>query len=82
MRRPGIEPGSTAWKATMLAFTTPTQMINNITQIHIFHNCHKMKMMTAEALSRHMNIDVRKPVFGLSGLTQTGLYSHRSRLEA
>ena len=24
MRRPGIEPGSTAWKATMLTFTPPT----------------------------------------------------------
>ena len=24
MRRPGVEPGSTAWKATMLAITPPT----------------------------------------------------------
>ena len=24
MRRPGIEPGSIAWKATMLTFTPPT----------------------------------------------------------
>ena len=24
VRRPGIEPGSTAWKATMLTFTPPT----------------------------------------------------------
>ena len=28
MRRPGIEPGSTAWKATMLTFTPPTLMAN------------------------------------------------------
>ena len=27
VRRPGIEPGSTAWKATMLTFTPPTQLI-------------------------------------------------------
>ena len=27
MRRPGIEPGSIAWKATMLTFTPPTLMI-------------------------------------------------------
>ena len=26
MRWPGIEPGSTAWKATMLTFTPPTQL--------------------------------------------------------
>ena len=26
VRRPGIEPGSTAWKATMLTFTPPTQL--------------------------------------------------------
>ena len=24
LRRPGIEPGSTAWKATMLTITPPT----------------------------------------------------------
>ena len=24
LRRPGVEPGSTAWKATMLAITPPT----------------------------------------------------------
>lgn len=24
MRRPGVEPGSTAWKATMLTVTPPT----------------------------------------------------------
>ena len=28
MRRPGIEPGSTAWKATMLTFTPPTLHID------------------------------------------------------
>ena len=26
VRRPGIEPGSTAWKATMLTVTPPTQL--------------------------------------------------------
>ena len=26
VRWPGIEPGSTAWKATMLTFTPPTQL--------------------------------------------------------
>ena len=28
MRQPGIEPGSIAWKATMLTFTPPTLNIN------------------------------------------------------
>ena len=27
MRQPGIEPGSIAWKATMLTFTPPTLLI-------------------------------------------------------
>ena len=27
MRRPGIEPGSTAWKATMLTITPPTHVL-------------------------------------------------------
>ena len=27
MRQPGIEPGSIAWKATMLTFTPPTMLI-------------------------------------------------------
>ena len=27
MRQPGIEPGSIAWKATMLTFTPPTVLI-------------------------------------------------------
>ena len=27
MRQPGIEPGSIAWKATMLNFTQPTPLI-------------------------------------------------------
>ena len=27
MRQPGIEPGSIAWKATMLTFTPPTLML-------------------------------------------------------
>ena len=27
MRQPGIEPGSIAWKATMLTFTPPTLSI-------------------------------------------------------
>ena len=35
MRRPGIEPGSTAWKATMLTFTPPTQTISQY--IHTSH---------------------------------------------
>ena len=27
MRHPGIEPGSIAWKATMLTFTAPTLLL-------------------------------------------------------
>jgi hypothetical protein len=27
MRRPGVEPGSTAWKATMLTVTPPTHTL-------------------------------------------------------
>ena len=33
MRWPGIEPGSTAWKATMLTITPPTQIHSNIVLI-------------------------------------------------
>tara|TARA_Y100000310_G_scaffold54871_1_gene50283 strand:- start:42 stop:254 length:213 start_codon:yes stop_codon:yes gene_type:complete len=28
MRQPGIEPGSIAWKATMLTFTPPTLILS------------------------------------------------------
>ena len=27
LRRPGVEPGSTAWKATMLTVTPPTRVL-------------------------------------------------------
>ena len=30
MRRPGVEPGSTAWKATMLTVTPPTLYVKLI----------------------------------------------------
>ena len=30
MRQPGIEPGSIAWKATMLTFTPPTLILSLI----------------------------------------------------
>ena len=30
MRRPGIEPGSAAWKATMLTFAQPMLTINDV----------------------------------------------------
>ena len=30
MRQPGIEPGSIAWKATMLTFTPPTLLITTL----------------------------------------------------
>ena len=29
VRRPGVEPGSTAWKATMLTVTPPTHFLIN-----------------------------------------------------
>ena len=35
MRRPGIEPGSTAWKATMLTITPPTLWNLNKKHIHL-----------------------------------------------
>ena len=35
MRWPGIEPGSTAWKAAMLAFTPPTLAEICVTNIEI-----------------------------------------------
>lgn len=28
VRRPGVEPGSTAWKATMLTVTPPTRLLS------------------------------------------------------
>ena len=31
MRRPGVEPGSTAWKATMLTVTPPTLAVKQRT---------------------------------------------------
>ena len=33
VRRPGIEPGSTAWKATMLTFTPPTLVEITLTYV-------------------------------------------------
>ena len=36
VRRPGIEPGSTAWKATMLTFTPPTRRLIT-TKMNYFH---------------------------------------------
>ena len=37
MRRPGVEPGSTAWKATMLTVTPPTQLLLLVC-LHSPHN--------------------------------------------
>ena len=31
VRRPGVEPGSTAWKATMLTVTPPTLLASEVT---------------------------------------------------
>ena len=41
MRRPGVEPGSTAWKATMLTVTPPTpdEMVRAIPDINTIDNC-------------------------------------------
>ena len=35
MRQPGIEPGSIAWKATMLTFTPPTPCLLEKISHHI-----------------------------------------------
>ena len=45
MRRPGIEPGSTAWKAAMLTIIPPTLAYQNGNCIYIPYNispnCHQ-----------------------------------------
>ena len=41
LRRPGVEPGSTAWKATMLTVTPPTLVHEKAlnTQTHPYSVC-------------------------------------------
>jgi hypothetical protein len=45
LRRPGIEPGSTAWKAAMLTIIPPTLAYQNADRIYIQYgistNCHQ-----------------------------------------
>ena len=41
VRQPGIEPGSIAWKATMLTFTPPT-LVNYYQFFPIYYNVTKM----------------------------------------
>ena len=37
VRQPGIEPGSIAWKATMLTFTPPTPHSKDVKRQNIGH---------------------------------------------
>ena len=39
VRRPGVEPGSTAWKATMLTVTPPTLLASGFT--NKLYKCNK-----------------------------------------
>ena len=39
MRWPGIEPGSTAWKAAMLTFTPPTRLGNEVLSYVFIQHC-------------------------------------------
>ena len=47
VRRPGVEPGSTAWKATMLTVTPPTLLhrdhFNSQTGLHSVFNVDKLR---------------------------------------
>ena len=61
MRRPGVEPGSTAWKATMLAITPPTLVeFNHLTLLLNILNfsCHRRKS------SMHVGVELNQYLFG------------------
>ena len=58
MRRPGVEPGSTAWKATMLAITPPTLVdLIHLTLLLNF-SCHRRKS------SMHLGVELNQSLFG------------------
>ena len=48
MRRPGIEPGSTAWKATMLTITPPTPVIRRSFLFHSYTLCYETRKSKIE----------------------------------
>ena len=74
MRQPGIEPGSIAWKATMLTFTPPTLWVYNI-YAFIYSRCHQDgRVVKALDLSSNGRLSawVRTPLLVLPRLQQMG----------
>jgi hypothetical protein len=54
LRRPGIEPGSTAWKAAMLTIIPPTLAYQNADRIYIPYgistNCHQRTLYALDPM--------------------------------